>query len=325
MAPILKRRLPNKPEKRTEPRFYRLSDRNGASLLVHRLRAGLALFVVVLALNAPKTVSAQPDTDRSLNADKPVTEPESKEAAEQAALKTLNLPPSTNAAPSLDMSVPGQPETTANADVSTMSREQLEAKVKSLTENLASANAETEYFRQQWVDLRLRDEALGVEALTVDETKLEEKLVQAVKELYQSEMKRREALNILNKLMTTTGKLIQTAPNYDPKVRADYEVATRAARDYIAGHFGSSIPLGTSISDAQISDVSPDANDAILNVGKTQGVKEGMIFLIYRDNQKIGSVAVVMARDLVCAAKVLNLQSKVGLKVGDRAQVDAGP
>ena len=47
----------------------------------------------------------------------------------------------------------------------------------------------------------MRDEALGVEALTVDESKLEDKLVQAVKELYQSEMKRREALVLLDKLL----------------------------------------------------------------------------------------------------------------------------
>jgi len=230
------------------------------------------------------------------------------------------------------MSVPGQlpaatPPGDANAgvDVSTMSREQLEARVKTLTENVASANTEAEFFRQQWVDLRLRDEALGVEALTADESKLEDKLVQSVKELYQSEMKRREALNILNKLLSTTAKLIQTAPNFDPKVRADYEVATRAARDYLAGHFGASIPLGSSLSDAQISDVHPETNAVILNVGKSQGVKEGMIFLLYRDGQKIGSVRVAMARDLICAATVLDPQPKVALKMGDKAQVDTGP
>ncbi len=232
--------------------------------------------------------------------------------------------------PTLDTSAPGQPATTAtgdtnaNADVSTMSREQLEARVKALTESLASANTEAEFFRQQWQDLRLRDEALGVEALTVDESKLEDKLVQAVKELYQSEMKRREALNILGKLLDTSGKLVQTAPNYDPKVRADYEVACRAAHDYIAGHFAASIPLASSISDAKISDVNPELNTVILNVGKTLGVKEGMIFLLYRDSQQVGAVKVVMTRDYICSA-VVDPKFKFALKIGDRAQVDTGP
>jgi hypothetical protein len=278
-----------------------------------------------LAFNAPKTLSAEPDTDRSLNADKPVTEPGTKAEAEAAALKTLNLP-ATSAAPSPDASVPGQgSETTTTVDVSSMTREQLEARVKTLTESLTSANTEAEFFRQRWQDLRLRDEALGVEALTVDESKLEDKLVQAVKELYQSEMKRREALNILGKLLSTTNKLIQTAPNYDPKVRADYEVATRAAKDYIAGHFGASIPLGSSISDAKIADVNPELNVVVLNVGKSQGVKEGMLFLLYQDTQQVGVAKVMLTRDLVCAAMVQNLKPKVVLKVGDRAEVNAGP
>ncbi len=146
-----------------------------------------------------------------------------------------------------------------------------------------------------------------------------------MKELYQSEMKRREALNILGKLLNTTGKMMQTAPNFDPQVRADYEVATRAARDYLAGHFGASIPLGSSISDAKISDVNPELNVVILNVGKSVGVKEGMLFLLYQDSQQVGLVKVVLARDLVCAAIVQNIQPKVVLKVGDRAEISAGP
>ncbi len=290
------------------------------------------MFVVVLAFNAPKAASAQPDTDRSLNVAKPVTEPETKAAAESAALKSLNLPDSTIKASSLNASAPGQDQTTADVnatnaipDVSSLTREQLELKVKTLSESLASANTEAEFFRQQWLDLRLRDEALGVEALTVDESKLEDKLVQAVKELYQSEMKRREALNILGKLLTTTSQLMQTAPKFDPKVRADYEVATRAAKDYIAGHFGASIPLSGSISEAKISDVNPDLNVVILNVGKSVGVKEGMMFTLYQDTQQVGTVKVVLARDLVSAAMVQEIQPKVVLKIGDRAEVNAGP
>jgi len=266
-----------------------------------------------------------------LNADQTVTEPETKAAAEAAALRSLNLP-ATTTAPTLNTSAPGQSpvttgagDTNAGPDVSSLTREQLETKVKTLTESLASASTEAEFFRQQWQDLRLRDEALGVEALTIDESKLEDKLVQAVKELYQSEMKRREALNILNKLLTTTGQMMQTAPNFDPQVRADYEVATRAAKDYLAGHFGASIPLGSSISDAKISDVNLELNVVILNVGKSVGVKEGMLFLLYQDAQQVGLVKVVLARDLVCAAIVQNIQPKVVLKVGDRAEISAGP
>ena len=111
-----------------------------------------------------------------------------------------------------------------------------EKKVQTLSDDLQLANTESEYFRQQWQDLRLRDEALGVDALDGRRTaRLEDRLVEAVKELYQSEMRRREALLLLDRLRTTTEALLKTAPHYDPKVRADYEVAMRASRDYLAG------------------------------------------------------------------------------------------
>jgi hypothetical protein len=238
----------------------------------------------------------------------------------------------TNAAPVtiIDNSAPGQDasagagDANPNPDLSTLTRDQLEARVKTLTEELASANTESENFREQWTELKLRDEALGVEALTVDESKLEDKLVQAVKELYQSEMKRREALVLLGKLLDTTDQMIQTAPNYDPKVRADYEVASRGAKAYIGGGSGAAIPLASSLTDGRIADTNPDLNAVILNLGKSQGAKEGMPFVIYQDNVEVGTVKIVLARDQVSAAQVENLKPNTVLKVGDRAAVEGG-
>jgi hypothetical protein len=254
------------------------------------------------------TASAQPDTDRSLNADKqPVTEPSATPGA------------TTNAAPVIDTS-----SAAASPDLSGLTREQLEARVKLLTDSLASANTESEYFREQWTELKLRDEALGVEALTVDESKLEDKLVQAVKELYQSEMKRREGLILLDKLLTSTDQMLQTAPNYDPKVRADYEVATRSAKAYLGGRSGSAIPLATTLTDGRIADTNPELNAVILNLGKNQGVKEGLSFQIFQDNVQVGTLKVVLARDLVSAAQVESLKPNTVLKIGDRVAVENG-
>ena len=215
----------------------------------------------------------------------------------------------------------GEGNANSNSDVSSLTREQLEARVKTLTENLATTNAEAEDFRQRWQDLRLRDEALGVEALTIDDSKLEDKVVQAVKELYQSEMKRREALVLLDKLLASTDKMLQTAPNYDPKDRAEYEVATRSAKAYLAGHSGAAIPIGTSLADGRILDTHPELNAVMLNLGKNQGVKEGMHFLIFQDNVEIGLVKVQMARELVSAAAVEGLKAKAVIKTGDRVTV----
>jgi len=249
-----------------------------------------------------------------LNADKPAT-PATEPAADTNTVTVIDA-----TAPAQDQK-PEAADANPSLDLSGLTREQLEARVKALTENLASANTESEYFREQWTELKLRDEALGVEALTVDESKMEDKLVQAVKELYQSEMKRREALVLLDKLLVSTEQMMQTAPNYDPKVRADYEVASRSAKAYLTGHSGAAIPLASSLSDGQIADTNPELNAVILNLGKTQGVKEGMPFLIYQDNVAVGTVKIVLARDLVSAAQVESLKANAVLKIGDRAVV----
>jgi hypothetical protein len=46
-----------------------------------------------------------------------------------------------------------------------------------------------------------------------------------------------------------------------------------------------------------------------------------MPFLIYQDNVEVGTVKVVLARDLVSAAQVESLKPNTVLKVGDQAKV----
>ena len=54
----------------------------------------------------------------------------------------------------------------------------------------------------------------------------------------------------------------------------------------------------------------------ILNLGKSQGVKEGMPFVIYQDDVEVGTVKVVLARDLVSAAQVEKHQAERGAEGG---------
>ena len=286
--------------------------------MVHRLRVGLALLVAVSAFDAPGTASAQPDPARSLTAitDKPATPGTGSATNAAPGPDTFIPPPEVKLGPAHDLTPPPPAP-----DLSVLTREELEARVKSLTDSLAASNTEAEHFREQWTQLKLRDEALGVQALTGDENSTQERLVDAVADYYRSEMKRREAVTLLDKLLTTTEQLIATAPNYDPKVRAEYEVASRGAKSYLEGGSGAAIPLSATLADGRIADTSPDLNAVILNLGKTQGVKEGMPFRIYQDNVEVGRVKVVLARDLISAAQVESLRPNTVLKVGDRATV----
>ncbi|NJL18845.1 MAG: hypothetical protein HC901_00525 [Bdellovibrionaceae bacterium] len=61
-----------------------------------------------------------------------------------------------------------------------------------LREQLALSQTEAETFQKEWLDLRLRMEALGLESLTGDEAALEARVVRLVGELYRSEKRNRE-------------------------------------------------------------------------------------------------------------------------------------
>jgi cell shape-determining protein MreC len=75
------------------------------------------------------------------------------------------------------------------------------------------------------------------------------------------------------------------------------------------------------LAEGRISDVNLQLNSVIINLGKTQGVKEGMVFLIYQGDVEVGTAKVVLARDLISAAMVQDLRPNVVLKVGDRVTV----
>lgn len=207
--------------------------------------------------------------------------------------------------------------------VKTLTREQLEAQVKNLSDSLALANAESDFFRQQWQNLRLRDEALGVDALTVDEKRLEDRVVQAVKELYQTEKQRRAAVRQLQELLEASQKLVKTASQLDPQRRADYEVAVRSSREFLEGKGEGPIPLATSLMDGQIVSMNPKLNSVVINVGSEQGVKAGMPFRVLRNDQVIGTIKVFQVREQVSAALVENLDKVKELKLGDRVSVAA--
>ncbi|MEJ0001370.1 MAG: hypothetical protein WDO13_20835 [Verrucomicrobiota bacterium] len=240
-------------------------------------------------------------------------------------------PAATNAAPA-EAAAPGQTATSGAADangatsappdLSGLSRAELEARVRTLTDSLAAANNESEYFREQWTELKLRDEALGVTALTGDKTKLEDRLVQAVAELYRSEMKRREGRRAARQAPVHHRRDAPDRAQLRPQGRAEYEITSRSARAYLSGHSGSAIPLATSLADARVADTNPELNAVILNLGKSLGVKEGMAFRIYQDTLPVATVKIVLARDLVSAAQVETIKPNAVVRVGDRATVE---
>jgi hypothetical protein len=198
----------------------------------------------------------------------------------------------------------------------------LQKQVLALQESLALAQAEAELYSQQYKDLRLKNELMGVDALTVDEQRLQDRVVQAVRELYQTEQDRRELVNRLQQMIDASQELLKTVDKVDPQKRADYEVALRSAREVLAGGGHGPVPAASDLHGGQIVHVNTDLNSVILNVGSRLDVRAGMPFQVIRDDRIIGRVQVFQVRDQICAALVQNVEKDVQLRVGDRVQLD---
>ncbi len=208
-------------------------------------------------------------------------------------------------------------------------REQLAAARQSigqLSESLAISNAEAEVFRRQYAETRLQLEALGLDAIGTDRSKLEQRLLTAIADL-QVAMDEREklagAILLLNDLLEMHFK---KAEDVDPELRMEIESTLRAANAVLGV-----MPLGVadatataaSITDAIIISLREDLSLVVANVGANQGVKIGMPFGIWRDDRQIGVARVVDVREKISGAVIQSLADETTrLRVGDRLRVD---
>ncbi|MCS7064619.1 MAG: rod shape-determining protein MreC [Methylacidiphilales bacterium] len=199
-----------------------------------------------------------------------------------------------------------------------MNYDQLLAYAHRLRDALILANAEAEFFRQQWQQQRLANEAMGIDILTGDAQALQQRLVQAVKELYNTEQERRQAIKALDELSKASLNLIRSGSGYNPMLRAQFEQTYRSAQRLIEGKGASPIPMAQSLADAQIVGVNLDLKTVIINVGSSHGVEVGMPFYVLRNDIVIGSIKVLQTRETISAAVIEEVRGNEIFKTKDR-------
>lgn len=193
--------------------------------------------------------------------------------------------------------------------------------IRALTESLELANAEADFFRRQWIDLRLRDEALGVDALTGDEAKLREKVVAAVRDLYQSEKRRQETVAQLVAMVELMQGVMRMARDIGPDLRAEVEAQIRAAQALIGGKGEAGAPGQGTLLAARVLDYKSALSLAVLNVGWRQGAKVGMVFEIMRGGRLIAMARAVDVRESILGAIVERQAERTMVGEGDDARV----
>jgi hypothetical protein len=198
--------------------------------------------------------------------------------------------------------------------------------IKLLTESLAVANSEAEVFRRECTDMKLRMEALGLDAASPQKEKLEQRLLKAVRDLELLQTDRDRLTNQLVMLCEAVVRYLQTAESADAQARVALEEQLRSSGELIGLPGSKDEPKRQSVplDNAQVISIKQELALVVANVGRKDGVEVGMPFRVWRGERRMGLVRVVDVREKISGAVIQNLESdREPIKTGDRLRVDA--
>jgi hypothetical protein len=214
-------------------------------------------------------------------------------------------------------------------DDNTSLREQVtiaQLQVKSLTESLAIANSEAEVFKREAGELKLRMEALGIDAAGSNKSKLEQRLLKAVSDLKIVQDEKDKLADQLVRLSEAVVRFLKTAVTTDGEARMAVESEMRGANEALgipSSRAVEAAPVPATLTDGMVISVKEEYALVVANLGSRQGVKIGMPFQVWRGEQRIGLVRVVDVREKISGAVIQDLSPKEKVKVGDHLRVDA--
>lgn len=201
-----------------------------------------------------------------------------------------------------------------------------ENSIRALTQSLAIANSEAELFKRQSAELSLKLQTLGLSGIDEDETRLEQRLLGAVRDLRMSRRENQELKDALIVLTETVLAMLATSEGIDPDIRMTLEIQLRKTNELfgVTPGVAQTEGLEPTLSDGMVVDVREDLSLVVANLGDRHGVKIGMPFQVWREGSRIATVKVVDVRDRLSGAIIQNLESSTNpVQAGDRLRVDA--
>ena len=202
--------------------------------------------------------------------------------------------------------------------------------IRALNESLAVANAESETFKRSYGELNLRMEAFGMASVGDNKEALEQRLLNAVRDLDLTRQEKNKLAERLVALSETVLLAMKTANVVDPQMRLQVEEQLRAANASVDASEAEKAPHAgeepAELTNGQVISVKEEYGLLVVNLGSKQGVKIGMPFQIVRAEHAVGRARVVDVRERICGAVVEEFSSNVEkVKVGDQLRVDAEP
>ncbi len=195
--------------------------------------------------------------------------------------------------------------------------------------NLAATSGESEIFKRQTMELKLRIEALGLDTAGGNSARLEQRLLTAVSDLRVLADEKKKLAEAIVRLAEAASLHAKSATGTNAEARLALEAEIRNANLALGLSSPNAIeatPVHSTISDGGVISVKDDLALVVMNLGSKHGVRVGMPFQVVRDQRLIGSVRVVDVREKIAGATIQNLSSeKDRIQVGDRLKVDARP
>jgi multidrug resistance efflux pump len=157
-----------------------------------------------------------------------------------------------------------------------------------------------------------------------DPSRLEARLLQAIRELRVLKEKNQAAIEQLVRLSEAITVLVKTSGEIKTEARVAVEAELRETAQILGASEINAFGIETNLQDAQVVDFKEDLSLLVANVGTANGVKVGMPFKILRDGQLIGNAKVIDVRERISGAVIQNLSSEnTRVEKGDLLRVDA--
>ena len=187
---------------------------------------------------------------------------------------------------------------------------------KTLTESLVVSNAEAELFRRKFSELQLRMDALGIESVSKDRAKLEQRLLTAVSDLQLMNKEKEAYREQLLKLTETVLRYVKSTPSGDPEARAEVEAQLRSTGQLLSAKDASDETGRPDLMDGKVLSVKEEWSLGDGNLGAQQGVKIGMPLRVVQGGKTVATLRVVDVRENRAGAVIQELGSeKVKIKV----------
>lgn len=203
----------------------------------------------------------------------------------------------------------------------------LQEQVRSISDALVQTKSEAATALTENRELKARIEALGLNAIGNDRSKLEQRLIKAVNDLSVSQAAMAENKKNLASLTEAILSLLKTSKDVSPEARLVVEAELRGANQKMGADTEAAPkaePAVASLTNARVISLKPELGLVVGNIGSSDSVKIGMPFRVYDGQTPIALVRVVDVREKLFGALIQEtLSDKTPVKVGQRLKVAA--